>query len=30
MTRLPQDETLLKIKSLLQLYASDSSELISR
>ncbi len=28
--KLPQDETLLKMKSLLQLYASDSSELISR
>ena len=26
----PQDETLLKMKSLLQLYASDSTELISR
>ena len=28
--KLPQDETLLKMKSLLQLYASDSTELISR
>jgi hypothetical protein len=28
--RLPQDETLLKMKSLLQLYASDSEALISR
>ena len=28
--KLPQDETLLKMKSLLQLYASDSSDLISR
>ncbi len=28
--RLPQDETLLKMKSLLQLYASDSADLINR
>ena len=28
--KLPQDETLLKMKSLLQLYATDSSELISK
>ncbi len=28
--KLPEDETLLKMRSLLQLYASDSSELISR
>ena len=28
--KVPQDETLLKMKSVLQLYASDSTELISR
>ena len=28
--RLPQDETLLKMKSLLQLYASDSADLIAK
>lgn len=28
--KLPLDETLLKMKSLLQVYASDSSELVSR
>ena len=28
--RIPQDETLMKMKALLQLYAADSSELISR
>ncbi|QQP31405.1 Protein unc13 -like protein Dlike, partial [Caligus rogercresseyi] len=28
--KLPHDETLLKMKNILQLYASDSSDLISR
>ena len=28
--KVPQDETLLQMKSVLQLYASDSTELISR
>ena len=28
--KLPQDETLLRMKAMLQLYAADSSELISR
>ena len=28
--KIPQDETLMKMKALLQLYAADSSELISR
>ena len=29
-SKIPQDETLLKMRSLLQMYAADSQELISR